>query len=332
MIAEIAVIGCGSIGMRHVEALGRSRRPMRVYAVDMDAAAGQRAKALFDAAKREVPESLAEVVVLDAIDDLPAHLNLVIVATTAQRRIEAIAAVLRERRVEAMILEKFLFPRREDYARAADLLHDLGGRVWVNCTRRVYPAYREIADRLRNAAFIDMTVSCSATVAPIGAIAIHFADLLAFLGGSLAGAGLTTTVESIASLPTRRGVDDFSGSLEVCSRDGRLRLRYAAQTETAAPLNICIDSDLGRWVIQEWCQSAYVADPGSGWRFEPRPFTVPYQSRLTDRLAEDILDEGRCGLPTFAESANIHLGLLAPLLESYRTLTRNPQAEAVPFT
>lgn len=330
MVSVVAVIGCGSIGMRHVEALGRLRGPVRVYAVDMREDAVLRAKSLFEAARAQ-SETAAEVLTLRTIEEIPNQVDLAIVATAAQGRLELVSALLRGRQVNAMILEKFLFPRTADYAFAGDILGAIQGGVWVNCPRRLYPSYREIAKRVHGAQYVGMRVSGRASVTPIGAIAIHFADLLAFLGQD-AEIGLSATAEDISLLPTRRGVDDFAGVMCVHSADGRLRLRYTAATSTEAPQNIYIDTDKAQWVIQEWCQAAYMASPETSWRFEPIPFAVPYQSQLTNLVAEEILTQGRCDLPTFAESAKIHLSLMAPLLESYRTLTNNQHVDAVPFT
>lgn len=332
MTAKIAVIGCGSIGMRHVEALGRMRRAVTIYAVDMNDAAAQKAKALFETSAAETGAFAVEIVTANAIDQLPDRLDLAIIATTAQRRLDAIEALLRHCQVDAMILEKFLFPRPEDYVKAAGLLAPLRGRVWVNCTRRVYPVYQEIARQVRGARFVNVSVSCQASVSPIGAIAIHFADLLAFLGGDGSATALNTMTQNVSLLRTRRNVDDFAGVVRMCSADGRLCMSYAALDSTDAPLGIYIDTDKGRWVIHEGCQSALAALPETSWRFEPMAFNVLYQSRLTNLIAEDILAQSDCGLPTFSESAEIHMSLLTPLLDAYRAITNNPQANAVPFT
>ncbi len=85
-------------------------------------------------------------------------------------------------------------------------------------------------------------------------------------------------------------------------------------------------------MIQEWCATAYIATPESSWRFQPIPFAIPYQSQLTDLVAEEILSRGSCGLPGFRESTRLHLALMAPLLEVYRVLKSDSRIDAVPFT
>lgn len=330
MESVIAVVGCGSIGMRHVEALGRMRRPVRVYAVDTSDEAAQRAKSLFEAARSQAGTA-GEIVTVRSIEDIAGDVDLAIVATAAQGRLGVIRSLLSGRRVQAMILEKFLFPRAADYAAASDVLGGLQERVWVNCTRRVYPAYREVARLVRGARFVDLRVSGRAAVTPIGAIGIHFVDLLAFLGQE-EGVRLGATAEDITLFPARRGVDDFAGTVNVRSEDGRLQLRYSALTATEAPHNVFIDTDKAQWVIQEWCQKAWIATPESSWQFQPIPFAIPYQSQITNLVAEEILSEGRCDLPSLRESSRIHLCLMAPLLEAYRVLKQDPGIEAVPFT
>lgn len=330
MESVIAVVGCGSIGMRHVEALGRLRGPVRVYAVDTSDEAAQRAKALFEATRSKAGTA-AEIVTVRSVEEIPGDIDLAIVATAAQGRLGVIRSLLSGRQVKAMILEKFLFPRAADYVAASEVLGGLRDRVWVNCTRRVYPSYRDIAERIRGAKFVDLRVSGRAAATPIGAIGIHFVDLLAFLGQDK-DVRLAATGEDLTLFPTRRDVDDFAGTVNVRSEDGRLRLRYSALTATEAPHGIYIDTDKAQWVIQEWCSTAYIATPETSWRFEAIPFAIPYQSQLTDRIAEEILSKGTCDLPGFDESTRLHLCLMGPLLEAYRVLKNDPAIDAVPFT
>jgi predicted dehydrogenase len=330
MNSVIAVVGCGSIGMRHVEALGRLLRPVRVYAVDTSEEATNRAKSLFEATRTQAGTA-AEIVTVRSIDEIPGDIDLAIVATAAQGRLGVIRSLLSARQVKAMILEKFLFPRAADYATASEVLGSLRERVWVNCTRRVYPSYRKVAEQIRGAKFVDLRVSGRAAATPIGAIGIHFVDLLAFLGQDK-GVRLSATGEDITLFPTRRDVDDFAGVVNVQSEDRRLRLRYSALTQTEAPHSIFIDTDKAQWVIQEWCSTAYIATPETSWRLQATPFAIPYQSQLTDLIAEEILSKGGCGLPGFEESTRLHLCLMAPLQDAYRLLKNDPRIDAVPFT
>lgn len=330
MNSVIAVVGCGSIGMRHVEALGRLRRPVRVYAVDTSEEAANRAKSLFEATRTQAGTA-AEIVTVRSVDEILGDIDLAIVATAAQGRLGVIRSLLSGRQVKAMILEKFLFPLAADYATASEVLGSLRERVWVNCTRRVYPSYREVAERISGAKFVDLRVSGRAAATPIGAIGIHFVDLLAFLGQDK-HVRLSATGEDITLFPTRRDVDDFAGIVNVQSEDRRLRLRYSALTQTEAPHSIVIDTDKAQWVIQEWCSTAYIATPETSWRFQAIPFAIPYQSHLTDLIAEEILSKGTSDLPGFEESTRLHLCLMAHLLDAYRVLKNDPRIDAVPFT
>lgn len=330
MAVVIAVIGCGSIGMRHVEALARMQRPVHVFAVDKSEEAAIRAKGLFDAVKSDT-RTEGTVSTARSINELPNVIDLAIIATDAHGRLDVIRTVLSGREVKAMVLEKFLFPRATDYSRAHEVLGGLRERAWVNCTRRLYPAYQEAANRLRDASFLQLRVSGSAAKAPLGAIGIHFVDLLAFLGGNRHGR-LNAAAADVSVLATRRGVDDFSGTVHVRSEDGRLHLEYSALVATEAPLNVSIETDKARWLIQEWCQCAYVATPETSWRFQAVPFAIPLQSQLTHLMAERIVSGEGCDLPSFEESAGIHLCLMGALLDAYRVLKKDPELESVPFT
>jgi predicted dehydrogenase len=325
----IAVIGCGGIGMRHVEALGAMTTPAHVYAVDPRPEAAQRAAALFEAS-RSAAGGHGTCEASDAIAKLPANLDLAILATTAQIRLACLEELLRSRTVGAIVLEKYLFTKISDYPRAHELLDARLDSVWVNCSRRMYPGYREIAAQLAGARYIDVRASGRAATAPVGTIAIHFVDLLAMLAAD-PKIELDVRTERIALMPTRRGLDDFSGIVTARSSDGRYQLRFAALTDTEANLNVTIESDRGWFVIQEWNQRAFVATPASDGKLVEQAFSVPFQSKLSDLVADSILTTGRCDLTPYTESAALHLALLQPLLNAYRGLG-HPDAAAVPFT
>jgi predicted dehydrogenase len=327
--ASIAVIGCGSIGSRHIQALGKLNIGAVVYGLDLSGAAVERAAALFEESKRTT-RSPAAFVGAHAYSELPGTLDVAIVATRANVRLSSIEQLLEGRQIRHLVLEKFLFVRREHFATARRLLSPLPTTVWVNCPRRIYAGYRDIAEQLRHARFVSMHVSASARIAPIATIGIHFADLLEFLcGGSLPS--LRMSLRDASVVPGNRQLSDFAGILEVTC-PGRAHLRYDAIVDTDAPHLVSIISDKARYVIEEREQRMHWSSAATAWKLETREFPIPVQSALTHLLVEELLWNGSCGLTPYAISAAIHVALFDSIIDAFRVIEDDPLIEELPIT
>jgi predicted dehydrogenase len=324
----IAVIGCGGIGARHLQALGKLARDATIFAVDPSADALARSTQLFDEA-RQASASPARLVQFGTAGELPATIDIAIIATRAQHRLVAMQQLLAGRQVRHLVLEKFLFAKRQDFPVANALVAASGSRAWVNCPRRVYPGYRAIAAGLAGAHFVDIQVSGGARNAPIGTIGIHFADLLDHFGGA-ASPSRDARLQRPGLVEANRQLRDFSGLLE--KRSGNATLRFAAIADTDAPHLVTIATDQARWIIHERDQIQQVAKAESGWKLETQRFEVPVQSALTNLIAESLLACDDCGLPGYARSAVVHADLLDTLLDAYRSLEGDPFLEQLPFT
>src|SRR5690606_30556452 len=100
----------------------------------------------------------------------------------------------------SLILEKVLFQRIADFATIARVLDEGRVATWVNCPRRMWPAYRQLRDRLKGEAIA--SIEMSGAHWDIGCNAIHCIDLIAFLTG--AGALVVDDIRPGDVLPAKR--------------------------------------------------------------------------------------------------------------------------------
>jgi predicted dehydrogenase len=328
-MTSVAVIGCGGIGCRHVQALGRLSIPADVYAVDPSAEALARTVALFkDSAA--VTGSPARVIQMSNVAELPERLDVAILATRAVHRLEAMKGVLHQRSVGHLLLEKFLFARRGEYPRALSLLDATTTKAWVNCPRRIYPGYRTLAEELKPSRFVQVHVTGSGRITPVGTIGIHFADLLDFVRPTQAS--LKPTLRSAGLVDANRQLQDFSGLLEMDVDEGRGSLRFDALADTDAPHLVTIIADNLRCLINEREQGMEITRAANGWKTERAPFPVPVQSVLTQLVVEELIFHQRCGLTPFDRSVAIHLGMHDVIMAAYRELIGDPSRLELPFT
>jgi predicted dehydrogenase len=331
--ASVAVIGVGGVGARHLQSLARLSLPASVYAVDPSPEALERAGALFKEWLPPAGSSRPSLTLLADPSGLPPELDVVVVATRAHHRLQAVQALLQATRPHRLVLEKFLFARRAEFAVGAAAVAASGaaGPV-VNCPRRIYPGYCAIARQLAGARQVDLRISASVRTAPLGTIGIHFIDLLDFLCGS-SGRLRCSPVEQGALVEGNRQLRDFAGRLQATLEGAAAgRLTVDATADSRQPLWVTIDSDRGRFFVSERDQSYHLCLPEDDWAWRQERFEVPLQSQLTAGIIEALVRGEDCGLTPFARSIDLHLPLFDALMECYRAGQGDLTLEEIPFT
>ena len=221
-------------------------------------------------------------------------------------RLKVLQSLLARSTVRYMLLEKVLFQRLGDYEVADALLKAHSVQAWVNCTRRAYPFYNSIREFFGNEPLRWFQVSGGNW--GLGCNSIHFLDLLAKLTDGFP-TELTTDALDRALIPSKRkNFMEFTGALR--GKFDGTEFELASLADSTARLLMTIRSDKRTCVIDETGGQAFLFD-GSSW--EQRGFTMPLLSELATSVATSILREGVCDLPTYEQSAILHLPLLRAL-------------------
>lgn len=316
----VAVVGCGNIGSRHLQALARLERPATIFAVDPS----DDARALAAARFAEIgsrPD--VAMVALTTPRDLPGRLDMAVIATSARPRLAVLAAVLEGRRVARLVLEKFLFQRHADYDAAAALIAAAQAEAVVNTPRRLWPDYAALRERLRGRGPLDFMVETTRRNG-MASNAIHFLDLAAFLTGSEDGFALGGAGLRVAADAARRGAEiEFEGALRGMSPGGD-SFTHRSRLDDDAPHALAIFGRGVRALIDETAGRMAISAAETGWRTEAAPLTPVFQSMLTHRLLELAPDAP--GLPGYAASARLHRQCLAAFLEAMGEDPQSPDA------
>lgn len=324
---RIAVIGCGIIGSRHAQALAALKRPVAVYLTDTSVEARAAARTLMlQSAGESTAVQIAEA---SAVDALPPMLDVAIVATAAAPRRQVIGELLAGRRVKYLILEKFLFQSKENFAWADAAIRQAGSQAWVNCTRRLWPGYSELRQALANDGG-SVALSCTTHARfGIGTTAIHLLDLLTYLSGAL-DFELSSELVDPTPLAHRSGGIDFSGTLHGKSGRGDI-FRYTAFKDGTLPIGVAVEAPSLRAHIDESSKVIRLSARHNDWNWETLSFETPLQSQLTHGVVEDLAGRGTCNLTPYQESARLHLAILEPLLAHYRKHV-DSRASSCPIT
>ena len=323
---NLVVVGCGQLGSRHIQALKLMPQSATIYGFDPSPDSLAVAQQRFDAAPESESGQTVEFLPLDSIEKLPEEAAVIIYATDASSRRQAVEQTLARTKTRYVVLEKFLFPQEKDYQFVADLFSRHAVSAWVNCTRRQWPIYQRVKDTVKDAEKIEIDVVGSNF--GLASSAVHFLDLGEYLSGSAIEVRQAQLDPEFA--PARRpGFVEFTGEVVGWTQRGS-RVTQKSLRSGSEPVLVNIDAGDLNWRIEEGkgCASLLYNDDRPP---EQVAFSCVPQSQLSHIVASDLLDRGHCDLTPFSESMNVHIQLLRPYLDHIARYP-NPTAREFPIT
>jgi len=305
---RVIIIGAGNIGSRHFQSLARTEIPLKVFVVDPSLQALEMSRKRFS----EMPVNglIEEPKYVQKIDDVDKEFDVGIVATTSDVRRKILEDLLSRRKVRYLILEKVVFQNAGDFEYVIRLLRSKHVKAWVNLPRRVMPFYNEMKKEIKPHGQVFYTVQGGDW--GLACNAIHFIDHLCFLIEETDYEVSCHSLDRDVKESKRKGFVEFTGALHCHFHNGS-ELSLISQDGSRQPPLITIMSKSVLYMIEEEKGLARVSHEENGWKLEETPFRLYYQSELTNKLVEDIINTGNCGLTPIQESYLIH----KPLLESF---------------
>lgn len=307
---NVALIGVGGIGCRHLQALMLADYEIDIFAVEKNPDTREKLRSEFF----PVRENLS-LTVCEKIEDLPVDIAVAIIATASDVRREVFEELLAHAKVKFAILEKVLFQKAEDYAFVKNLIEENKMKVWVNCPRREMPAYQALKARMKSCGAF--TVNVTGGSWGLGCNGIHMLDLVSYLSDS----GLCT-VDTSKVIPRmyrskRKGFSEFHGAIRGdCGNC--ISYEFTSFDEALTPTVIMISAARMQVVIDESLQIMFMSAEEDQWKWKQQKFEILYQSNLTHRTVEKILKTGTCGLPDYAVSMKLHLAMISGLSDICR--------------
>lgn len=308
-MVKISIVGAGQIGSRHLQALAQIDREVSIQVVEPYSTAREIARERFN--EVNTANKVLNVEYLDNITGLENDLDIAIVATNADVRRMVIEELLSQKAVKYIILEKVLFPQFEDFNVIDLLLKQNDVQAWVNCPRRMWPIYKEIKDKLKEAERIEYSVN--GTRWDMGSNAIHFIDHFAYLTNQTKITLSADGLDPDTSSSKRTGCFEFTGNLYGSSAEGN-RISLTSYNDHSAPLFVQIISDRVRCLVRESEGKAWISEKQLNWEWTEIPFTTPFQSQLTHLAVQQILDTGKSDLTPFNESWELHIPVLSAFI------------------
>lgn len=306
-INNIAIVGAGQLGSRHLQALALLESSACIYVSDPSQVALDVAK---ERLEQVVRGNHLNVVFCHEIPETEIRFDVAIIATNADVRRQVVERLLNVCQVSSLVLEKVLFQNVDDYEVVKRLLRRNEVNAWVNCPRRMWESYNWLKAKIDGQKLLCIFVHGSNW--GLGCNSIHMIDLVAFLSGKT-----QYTISSQRLFPgsvqaKRKGFVEFSGCLDGAFADGPIFSFYSGPSGNV-PTIIEVVTETSRFIIKEDEQKAWYAEESRNWNWLEFDFVVPYQSKLTNLLVEELTVGGGCRLPDYEESAALHVPLISAL-------------------
>ncbi len=304
--SSIFIVGAGQLGSRHLQALKSVECPLTITVVDPSEASLRTAKERYDGIPGVQTHTLRY---LTEVPGSYGTADIAIVPSSADARRSIVEALLERGTVRALVLEKLLFDRREDYSAVQGLLQEHGVRAWVNCSMRTMPFYAGLKSLFQGAPF-----TYQVTGSQFGLItnAIHYLDHMAYLSGGLRFSLDTSLLHLPPIASKRKGFLELTGTLVARFEDGSTGVLTCLPSGDL-PVMVEIISSATRLISREWERKAWIGTSADQWSWQEMDAPIPYQSQMTAQVVTDILTTGSCGLVPYEDSMQLHLQMLEPL-------------------
>ena len=303
-----AVVGCGGLGARHVQALSRTKQPLSVWAVDTAATALAACKDIIEKTADRNPKS--EFHYAPDISDLPKKIDFAIIATTARPRLGALKALLSGRSVEGLLLEKILFSRLSEYDECEEMMGSGFPLAWVNTNMPMIPAYGNFKPHVKEGPVALNVVGGNIRIA---SNLIHYIDYVHFLSG-VSDYEIDIDPRCVTLVDNKRaGYKDLEGEAYARFRDGS-SIHVSTRQDASVPFQTQVAGKDAVMITRDREAKTWMLRRENNWAWDEMATPYPFQSNLTTDLAHQFLDKKTLPLTDLATSIKLHRPLVEALL------------------
>lgn len=300
---KVTVVGCGEMGRYHLQSLLSLECDLLIQVVEPNQDSIASAKKIVGDLLEGRKNSRIEW--KRTLDELKSKSDLTIVATLADVRPNILKKLISMGH-KRFLVEKMVSQKIEDYKRLMEITHQNRVKMWVNCTRRYSVMYKKIKDILYRGTF-PIVFNVVAGNLGLGANAVHYLDLFCWFSNDDSSIKLKSNYLLPTLFPNKRGRNlvEFAGTIVgKTQREDFVSLNFLFKKEAVAMVNIFNEDT--RILVDEISKKSFIANRNYNWKWEERPFEIPYTSKLTAKIAEEIVEKDNCELPMLDDLYYIH--------------------------
>ena len=288
---KILLVGLGNLGFNYFRAIKSLSYRINLYIHDKNLKVLDK--------NYNYPKNI-NLIKIKNLKNLNQNLDLAILATTANRRLNLIR-ILKKNKIKFWILEKLLEQNVSSTNKIYECLKS--DNCWVNIPRRAMPEYMRIRKNFNNHDNVDLELSMNGD--RIVTNAIHFIDLLSWFTNSKVSSVDTSKLKSKWIESKRKGFFEVGGVLKVFLRNNSKIILKAGKKSKKS--DMVIGNKLLSWTISEKNLYACRSD---GIKIKVK---LPLVSELMKKIIMDIFKNKNCSLPLLEEVVENHNALISSL-------------------
>ena len=326
-IRKIAIVGCGQMGSRHLQAIVKLGGQLNIQVVEHNPANQELAKKrLQEVLPSGQPVEIKWYKDIAELNGLP---DLTVVATKAAGRVE-ILKELAKMGHSRFLIEKMVCQSVEEYDDLLETFENLKIKAWVNCTRPYFTVYEKAIEVMRNDG--ELVFNAMAGNLGLGCNAIHLLNLFLTITGDHQNVHIDGRSLFPALLPNKRGklFVEFAGSI-IATTSNQSFATISFHHQNNSPLIINAMSKNWRLFVDEENGKASLAAKKNDWQWEELEFKMRYSSELTTEVANSIMEEKNCKLPNIRDCYCIHKELFKIFNEHIKSI-RDEDVVVCPIT
>lgn len=298
MKKSVAIVGCGVIGSRHLQALVKTNFPLNIHIIEKHSKSKKNAISLL----KEISFNKKNHKIFwhTSITKFNEKCDLIIVSTRAPNRVDLISKLL-QKGYKKFIVEKMVCQSTAEYKLLITQMKKFSALAWVNTPRRYFQSYQKIKNEIQNAKFLHLTVFCENV--GLGTNSIHYVDLFSWLTDdyslNLKGDFL---LPKIFSSKRGRIFKEFFGTIHGSNLSNSNSLQITSIPSSRDNMHVIISTDLGQYIIDELNQKMVLMNKKS----LKSKFLFEYTSSITTKIVNDIFKKNFCLLPALSDSFVAH--------------------------
>ena len=299
-IFNILLYGCGNIGSRHLQGIVKSKYNINIYVYDINAQALKLAKK--DLKKIKLSNSIKSIKFIKKLD-IYEDFFLIIIATSAKNRMAQLKEICNRFVFKYLIIEKIAFQNVNEFDKSILLLKNKKIITWVNCPNRLYNSYI----KLKKEIIKEKNISMEVTGGKWGLLSnyIHYLDLFDFLINKDLNFESIHTSLSKPFNSKRKGYKEMSGEISFYTKNNDFLL-VKEDKDSFAPLSIIITTSKIKIIIFENFNKAIIFRQKDKTKFMVEDFEIEFQSNLTKKLVDNLIQKKQCNLTTLKLSYFMH--------------------------
>jgi predicted dehydrogenase len=315
---HILLVGCGSLGSRHLQGIVKIHSPLEISVVEPNQNSINIAKERLN----EVPKHSHTISWYNDISNISQPSDLVIVATNSSGRSELIQQLLKNNN-SRFLIEKIVCQSNEEYKSLINEMNIHNAKGWVDTSRRYFSFYQSIKKYFSTSNSTKITIK-SGNIG-LGTNAIHFLDLFLWFVNST-NIELTENLHN-EILQNKRGANfvEFAGTI-YGKTDSKSSISISCSLSEDLPTIMNIESDDKKLTIDETNQKVIECT-----NLPKIPFKWEFQSDLTTIIVNSILKNDDCELPSISDSFVLHNELFR-IFNNHINKIQNKQLTLCPIT